>query len=214
MKWKKYAAILLLPLALAACSTNTKITSSWKGPNGYTAGKEDKILVLGMLPDKDRSMRENIEAELVKSLREQGYDAVSAYETFGPRSFKGQDEKKVMEELKDKNIQSIITIALLDKEKERKYTPGRVDYFPNIGYNPFWRRYVYYYDRVYNPGYYTNSTNYFVESNLYDVGSNRLVYSVQSKTLDPSSLQQMARNYSKAIVKDMEKNNILQKGIS
>lgn len=213
MKWKQYLAMLAIPLAVAACGTNTKITSSWKTPNGYSANKNNKILVLGMLPDKDRTMRENIEAELVKSLQQQGYNAVSAYEAFGPHAFKGQNENKVMSELKDKDIQSVMTIALLDKEKERNYTPGNVDYYPAVGYNPFWRRYVYYYDRVYKPGYYTNSTNYFVEGNLYDVRGNRLVYSVQSKTLDPSSLAHMAKDYSKAVVKDMQKNNILSKSV-
>ncbi len=209
MKWMKYLGIMLIPIAIASCSTSTKITSSWKAPVEDVAGKEDKILVLAMLPDKDRNMRESMEQELTKSLQAQGYQAISAFDAFGPHAFKGQNEQQVMSELKGQNIQRVITVAMLDKEKERKYTPGRVDYLPSIGYNPFWRRYVYYYDRVYNPGYYTSSTNYFVESNLYDVGSNRLLYSVQSKTFDPASMEDLARTYSKAIVKDMEKNKII-----
>ncbi len=209
MKWLKYLGIMVIPVIAASCATSTQITSSWKAPVENVAQKTDKILVLAMLPEKDRSMRESIEQELTKSLQSQGYQAVSAFEAFGPQSFKGQSESQVMDEMKELNIQRVITVALLDKEKERKYTPGRVDYFPNIGYNPFWRRYVYYYDRVYNPGYYTNSTNYFVESNLFDVGSNRLLYSVQSKTFDPASMEDLARTYSKAIVKDMEKNKVI-----
>lgn len=209
MKWTKYLGVMLIPVIAISCATSTKITSSWMAPVEKVAQKADKILVLAMLPEKDRAMRESIEQELTKSLQAEGYQAVSAFAAFGPQSFKGQNEQQVMAQMKDLNIQRVITVAMLDKEKERTYTPGRVDYFPSIGYNPFWRRYVYYYDRVYNPGYYSNSTNYFVESNLYDVGSNRLLYSVQSKTFDPSSMEDLARTYSKAIIKDMEKNGII-----
>ena len=198
----------MITIVLVSCSS-TYITSSWKAPKRYTATKEDKILVLGMLPDKDRTLREAVETEMVEALQAQGYQAKSAFQEFGPKSFQGLNEKQVMADLKDKGIQAVITIALLDKEKEQRYTPGRVDYYPTIGYNPFWRRYVYYYDQIYTPGYYANSVNYFVEGNLYDVGSNRLIYSVQSKTFDPASMVSLAQDYSKVIVKDMIRNKII-----
>ncbi|MFZ6025374.1 MAG: hypothetical protein ACOYVG_13060 [Bacteroidota bacterium] len=209
MKWIKFSGIAAIAILMASC-TSTYITSSWKAPKGYNAVKEDKILVLGMLPDKDRSMREAVETEMTEALKQQGYQAISAYQEFGPKSFNGLNEQQVMSELKDKNIQVVMTVALLDKQKEQQYTPERVDYRPMLGYNPFWRRYVYYYDRVYTPGYYTNSTNYFAEGNLYDVGSNRLIYSVQSKTFDPSSMATFARDYSKTVVKDMIHQQIIQ----
>jgi hypothetical protein len=213
MKWIKLMSIVMIPVLMVSCSS-TYITSSWKAPKGYSATKEDKIMVLGILPDKDRSMREAVESEMVKALQEQGYQATSAFEAYGPKSFQGMNEQQVMADLKDKGVQAVMTVALLDKEKEQQYTPGRVDYQPRLGYNPFWRRYVYYYDRVYTPGYYTNSTNYFAEGNLYDVGSNRLIYSVQSKTFDPSSMVNLAKDYSKVVVKDMIQKNIIssQKG--
>jgi hypothetical protein len=210
MKWLKIMSIVMIPVLMVSCSS-TYITSSWKAPKGYTATKEDKILVLGMLPAKDRSLREAVEAEMVKALQEKGYQATSAFAAFGPKSFEGLNEQQVMADLKDKGIQAVMTVALLDKEKEKQYTPGRVDYRPQIGYNPFWRRYVYYYDRVYTPGYYTNNTNYFAEGNLYDVGSNRLIYSVQSKTFDPSSMATLAKDYSKVVVKDMIQKSIISR---
>jgi len=49
------------------------ITSSWKASKDYHATKEDSVLVLGMMTDKDGSIREAVEAEMEKALQEQGF---------------------------------------------------------------------------------------------------------------------------------------------
>lgn len=209
MKWKHLAAILCVPIVFAACSSGTKITSSWQSPENSQLNTGDKVLILGMMPDKDRAMRANIESEIVRQLQAQGYQAVSAYEAFGPADFKSLNEKQLTKKMQGAGFQNVLTVALLDKEKERNYTPGRVDYHPVLGYNPFWRRYVYYYDRVYRPGYYRNVTNYFLEANLYDIRNGQLMYSVQSQTSDPASVVQLSRSFSKTLVSDLGKKKIL-----
>jgi hypothetical protein len=46
---------------------------------------------------------------------------------------------------------------------------------------------------------------YYLESNLYDVSSEQLVWSVQSETINPSSLADFSKSYTKALVKALEK---------
>ncbi|HEY8894521.1 MAG TPA: hypothetical protein VIM79_06885, partial [Niastella sp.] len=65
------------------------------------------------------------------------------------------------------------------------------------------------YNRVYGPGYYVTNTKYFWESNLFDVASKELIYSVQTESFDPASSESLAHEYGKLIVKDMVKHQLL-----
>ena len=64
-------------------------------------------------------------------------------------------------------------------------------------------------ERIYTKGYYVFNTKYFWESNLYDLKSNRLLYSAQSQSFDPVSTESLSHEYGKMIVKDMVKNKVI-----
>ena len=206
--------LLTVPFVLfmAACSS-TNITNSWKDEN-VSASNMKKVMVLAMLPEKERTLRQQMENEMVDDLRKQGYTAVSSFEEFGPKAFEGMKEKEVMNELRNSNVDGVITIGLLDTEQEERYKPGDVRYEPVTFYNRFYRRFQTYYQRVYTPGYYERSTSYFFETNLHDVRNNKLLYSAQSQSFSPSSASQIANEVSKAVVKDMQKKNILNSSVA
>jgi hypothetical protein len=65
------------------------------------------------------------------------------------------------------------------------------------------------YGRIYDPGYISVDTRFFWESNLYDVSSKKLLYSIQSESFNPSSAADMGKAYSKVVVKNMTKEGLL-----
>lgn len=206
----KKVLVLLTPLFLflAACSS-TNVLNSWKDTDVEQTTMK-KVLVLAMLPEKERTLRQEMEFQMVQDLQKRGFTAVSALQEYGPKSFTGMNEKQVMQQLDKRKIDGVITMSLQDTEKSEHYTPGSVRYEPYaVRYNRFYRTYQTFYQRVYTPGYTDRQTNYFFETNLYQLNSNKLLYSAQSKSFDPSSASQIAKEVSKAVVKDMEKNNIL-----
>jgi hypothetical protein len=207
----KRVLVLMMPfiLFLAACSS-TNVLNSWKDKEGVEQATLKKVMVLAMLPEKQRVLRQEMENEMVEDLQKRGFTAVSALQENGPKSFVGMNEKQVMQQLDRSRIDGVITISLQDTETSEHYTPGSVRYEPYaVRYNRFYRTYQTFYERVYTPGYTDQQTNYFFETNLYQLNSNKLLYSAQSKSFDPSSASQIAKEVSKAVVKDMEKNNIL-----
>lgn len=209
MKTIKFIIPALL-LFLISCNS-TKITSSWKADDAQK-NNYNKIIVFGIFNQKDRSIRDNVETQLVSQLHSLGYNAVSALAEYGPKAFAKLKEEDVAAQLKSSGYDAVLTTVLLDKSKEKDYNPGNVSYQPvGYRYNRFGRYYTTVYDRVYEPGYYTTSTQYFLESNLYDLNSTDLKYSVQSKAFDPSSTSELAANYSKRIVKDLKEKGILMK---
>ncbi len=208
---KKIKWIVVLFLAVAMSCTTTKITSSWKAKDAVPK-QYKKILVLGLIRDADRSLQEKMEAHIVDDLREIGYNAVSSLSEYGPKAFDNMDEAKALSKIKESGIEAVITIVLLDKQKERNYIPGHTFYSPyGYYYNRFWGYYGTLYRRIYEPGYYVVDTKYFWESNFYDMAEQKLLYSVQTRSFDPSSSESLGHEYGKLIIGDMAKNNILQK---
>jgi hypothetical protein len=167
-----------------------------------------KIMVAALLPDKNRELQKSMEKQLVDELTAKGIQAVSAYEVYGPKYFP-KDENKAIEKLQSSGVDGFLTIVLLDKSKEKSYSPGFSRIGP-VGYYRNW--YGYYrtvYGRVYTPGYYTTQNKYFWESNLYDVPGEKLIYSAQSESFDPSSIIQLASDYSGKLITDMTKQGLI-----
>lgn len=166
-------------VVIASCTT-TKITSSWKAENTMPQPYK-KILVLGLIREADRTIQEKMENHFVDDLKGLGYNAVSSLQEYGPKAFEKMDETAAIDKLKNSGVDAVITIVLLDKEKERRYVPGYVYYSPYRYYhNRFWGYRTVMYYRIYEPGYYVTNTRYFWESNLYDMNTQKLVYSVQT----------------------------------
>jgi len=204
IKWSALGLILLL----AGCSTS-RITSTWKSED-IVSKKYNKIMVLGLIREADRSIQENMENHLAGDLQALGYNAVSSLKEYGPKAFDKIDEDDAVNALKNSGIDAVLTIVLLDKAKERKYVPGNLYYSPyGYYYNRFWGYRVALYHRIYETGYYATDTRYFWESNLYDMATQKLIYSVQTQSFDPASSESMGHEYGQMIVKDMVKNNIL-----
>jgi len=201
---------MIILFVLAACSS-TRVTSSWKaestGPQKY-----NKILVVCLIKESDRSIQEKMEKHLMGDLKELGYNSVTSLEEYGPRAFDGMEESAVINKLKSSRIDAILTIVLLDKEKESKYVPASIHYSP-FGYyhGRFWRYYGTMQNRIYEPGYYVTDTRYFWESNFYTVTNETLLYSAQMKSFDPVNTEAMAHEYGQTIVKDMEKQQVILK---
>ena len=209
MKKLEWIGFIFL-IIVASCTPTSKITSSWKAesvqPKYY-----NKILVLGLMNVPDRTIREKMEEHLAGDLKTLGYNAVCACEVFDPKAFNDMTEEAAINKLKNQGIDAVLTVVLLDKQKERKYVPGNIYYSPyGYYYNRFWGYRSTLYHRIYEPGYYVSDTKYFWESNLYDMASQQLVYSVQTQSFSPDNADILGHEYAKLIVKDIMKHNVLQ----
>lgn len=203
--------LLIVVIFYSACSS-ANITSSWSAKNVNThTGEINKILVLGVFNNKDRALREKIEQEFKARLVKEGYEAASSFEEYGPVYFEKMDESMALQKLKYKNIDAVLTITLLNKDKEERYVRGSI--YPSFFtlYNSFWGYYNTYYPIIYDPGYYTTTTNYFFETNLYTLtNKDNLLYSVQSRSFEPTSASSLATDYSRAIIQDMKKKGVIR----
>lgn len=199
----KTAFLLLVLVTLTGCSSTTNITGSWINPEAST--QYQSILVTVLTPNV--VAREAVENSLVEELRKEGVNAKSSLETFPPNFMNQQPEKQdILDKVTSENMDGILTITLQDSEEETRYVPGSTAYVPVRG--SFGRYYSVYYPTMYDPGYYTTSKLYFTENNLYDVGTENLVWSAQSKTYDPTNVETAARGIARAVVNQMKQDGL------
>ena len=209
MKTRRYLLYALLFMAISGCTTS-QITSSWKASD-VSPYNYKKVLVLGLIHETDRSMQQQMEDHLVNDLKDLGYEAVTSLQEYGPKAFDKMDEATAIQSLKKNGFDAVFTIVLLDKTKESRYVAGNAYYSPySIYYNRFWGYRTTLYRRIYEPGYYVTDTRYFWESNLYEMSTQKLVYSVQTESFEPANSESLGHEYGQLIVKNMVKENVLR----
>lgn len=190
------------------CSSS-KITSTWKADD-IKQQQFNKILVLGLIRENDRNVQEYMENHMVGDLRALGYDAVSSLKIYGPKAFDKMEEDEAVKKIEDSGIDAVLTIVLLDKTREQKYIPANIYYSPfGTESRRFWQYRYSLYNRIYQPGYYLTDTKYFWESNLYEMSTQKLIYSVQTQSFEPENIEAMGHEYGKLIVTNMLKNGVL-----
>ena len=194
-----FIATAVVLFLFISCSSSRVITS-WKTDKSYPEIK--KVLVLGLTGDLDRDFCVKMEKHLVDDLSQKGFDAVAAYDVYGPGSFDKIEEKEAIEKIRNKGFNAVITIILLNKEKEKIYV--QIKPKTRLPFEEeFWSYYTSQFDKVYHKDYYTTATKYFWESNLYDLSSNTLIYSSRTESFDPVSAASLAHEYGKLISGDM-----------
>jgi hypothetical protein len=95
---------------------------------------------------------------------------------------------------------AVLTLALLDAKVVETYNPGSA-YTPlSFGYyGSYYGYYNYYAPLVYTPGYYSTDKTFYLETNLYDLASDRLIWSVQSEASNPKNIESGFAEYSSMI---------------
>jgi hypothetical protein len=195
---------------MAHCSTqSTYITGSWKSPEPPPA-KYNSILIAALT--NNTIVRERVENDIFTALGSSVTATKSITEI--PPSISGTDTSKtaILQTVRKKKIDAILTVSLLSQETESRYMPDRNPYSPlGYGYNQdFWGYYNYWNPQFNNQNYYSQEKVYYIESNLYDSKTEKLMWSAQSKTYSPDNLESFSREFAILIAKKMREDGFLK----
>ena len=209
--------LLLLTLLIAGgfylqnCGTSTKVIGSYSSPDA-SSKTYNKVMVIGLTSNV--VARRNIEDQLAAALIKEGVGATASISVFAPSYMQKEPSKdEVINKIRQDGFDGILTVGLLDERTETRYVPGTTSYAPVSRYGYYGSFGGYYstmYPTFYDPGYYTTDKTYVVETNLYDAQSEKLVWSAQTETYDPSNPESGARSFSAAIADRMGRDGIIQ----
>ena len=171
-----FAFLLIIGFIFTSCGPSTKIEKTWSDPS-FTAGSVEafkKVLVMGLL--KDESTRRIAEDKMVAQIK--NTTAIQSYTYLQPSD---TVRDAVEARLKKDGFDGVIIMHLTTINKSTSYVPGTT-YGGWYGY-----RYGYY-GYGGSPGYYQEDKTYYVETNIYSLGSNKLLWSGTTSSLNPSKL--------------------------
>jgi len=205
----------LFTFLLISCGPSQKITSSWINPDLKEKPQYKKIFIFAMA--QNPGYKATIEQDLAYAATAKKLQVVKSSEFFQPNfttagASTPVDKEVILAKVREAGCDVIMTIALVDKKSETHYVPGTTAYSPYMGYGGgygavgFGGYYGAAYTSMYStPGYYTDDKTYFMQANLFDAATEKMIWSAQSEAYDPSKISTFSRDYSDLLVERLDR---------
>ncbi|MFZ5525023.1 MAG: hypothetical protein ACOY9D_13225 [Pseudomonadota bacterium] len=197
-------SILILGAMLVTACATTQLTSVWKDPT-YQA-RPAKAMVIGVA--KNPLNRRLFEDEFVRQLKARGTEAIASYTVLADKQ--QDDQAAIAAKVKALGADTVLITRLVSKKTVQFYVPGTV-YYPPPYYGTWPDYYGYGYRYLYSPGYIAEDQYAVMETNLYETGSDKLIWAATSETVMNDSDQKLIKSYIGIMVDSMAKNGLIGK---
>ena len=192
--------VLLVVLAVVVVSAGPKFISKWSAPEARTvtfAGKKVAAVVM----TQDDSLRVSGEEALSQELTARGMQGVAAYRMIPKEEL--QNPEKAKGWFERASVDGVVVLRPVSAEKERTYTEPTVWAAPYYG--TLWGYYGYGWGAVYTPGSVREDTIIVVETLIYSVPMDKLLWAAASETKNPKTLQKFVTDLAKEAAKEIKK---------
>jgi hypothetical protein len=182
---------------LTACASTT-ITESWKDPSVERIAFK-KVLAMAIFADA--TLRHIAEDEMVRQMPD--VEAVPSYTILSEAD--SQDLEKAKAKITAAGFDGVVTMRLVKSEQQVTPIPGA---YPTA-YPWFWGYYGYAWPTAYDPGFVRADTIVQVETKVYSLKDDRLVWTGLSETFNPRDAQDLVRGVAQAVAADLRKQGII-----
>jgi len=209
MKTFYYIVAIVL---LASCSS-ARMTDTWVSKD-YINYQPKKVLLVGLTDNL--TARRIFEEQLKTELKKRGIDAVESYDVFEPTftSLKQTEDdiQKEVQKIHKEGYDAILISAVKGVDEKVSYSGDTFarDYY----WRRFGRYYYLYQDVYFIEGYYNKYKIYHVEASLYNLKEDNdksLVWVASYNIVDPKTINSTVTNYVTAIIKSLEREQIITK---
>jgi len=162
------------------CGGKTKFVSTWKNPEAVpTTWQNEKVAAFARTFIK--ASRLGAEDALARELTGRGVQGIAGY-TLVPEDVE-KDQEKVKQLLEKAGIEGAIVMRVVDKSNEIYQTAGSAQY-----YQSFYGYWGSGWSGVYQPGHMTTETVVSIETLVYSVSQDKLLWAGMSSTTDPKDI--------------------------
>jgi hypothetical protein len=189
------ASTMALTTVLSAAP---RFTSVWRSPDAATTNFAGKTLAALVITGDD-SLRISGEEALVRELTARGLTSVATYRIAPKEELKNPDRAKGWFE--KAGVEGVVAMRPVSKDDRTTYNPG---IWMSPHYNSFWGYYGYGWGGMYVPGTVDRDTIVVVETTIYSVPRNTLLWAAVSETKNPKNLQQFTEELVKGCVKQLQ----------
>ena len=202
-----YPMLIVLALSPLACSTTT-FESTWRAPDAQPLRLEGSKLVATFL-SKNPAIRRRAEDAMAREISARGAQGVPAYTVLSENEVKDQEASRT--KLEGLGFAGAVVMRVVGRETQYNYEPGTVWVRPH--YRHFWGGYWNWgWGAVYEPTYLTVDKIVKVETLVYSLRQDQLVWAGVSRTVDPAHIDDFIAELATAVSRQMAKDGLLGRG--
>jgi hypothetical protein len=196
---------LVLALALGATLAAQKFQSVWKAPDVGTLGFGGKKVVALLMVD-DQGIQVGGEEALARELTLRGVNGVAAYRMIPKEELKDKDKAKAW--FTRSKVEGAVVMRVLSSERE---TIVRPDMWVTTSYSTLWSYWGYGWTSVYVPGSAKENHVVTIETLVFDVAKDKLIWAGVSEKTNPKGVQRTVNELVAAVIAEMRKDGLVPK---
>ena len=195
-------ALIAAALPIVVLAADTKFTSTFAAPEakGVTfTGKK----VVTVVMSSDESLRMSGEEGLVTELQARGINAVASYRLIPKEELK--DSEKARGWFERAKVDGVIVMRPVSIGKQTTYVPPT---WTSGYYTSLYGYYGYGWGAMYDPGYVRDDMVVSIETLIYSVPKNMLLWGGASEQRNPKDSRKLLADLVKEAVKEMKKQGL------
>jgi hypothetical protein len=189
----------------ASALAKTKFSSVWKSPEAATARLAGQK-VAALIIDSDESLRVAGEEALARELTERGMQGVPSYRFVPKEELKSADQARGWYE--KAGVQAVVALRVVSDEKKLQYQPST---WTSGYYSSLWGYYGYGWGVVYDPGYKRIDRYVSLETLIFSVPKNALLWAGLSETENPQEPAKVIEEVVREAVSEMRKQGLAKR---
>jgi len=190
---------LVFAVAAAGCGT-TSFRSTWKDPTAQPITLHGQRVAAFVITPNE-SQRRAGEDILAGELSARGVQGIAGYQLTGAKPVR--DSEVLRRDLDRAGVEGTVIMRVVDRRQEVNYVPGGPYYGSMYGYWDYgWGATAY-------PGYVNTDTIISVETLVYSVRQDKLLWGGVSDTIDPRNLDTFIRDIAKAASQEIQKSGLV-----
>ncbi len=203
---RKAGLVAVVVLSAVACAATT-FNSTWKAPDARPLNFKGKK-VAAMIVSKEEGVRYGAEDALAREITAQGAVGLPAYSLI-PKELT-QDKEKAKAFLEKAGVAGAVVMRVVGKDQQLRSSPAT--YWGGPYYATFWGGgyYGWGWGGVYNPGYLRTDTVVSVETLVYSLEQDKLVWAGRSETTSPSKVGPFIHELAAGAAREMKKQGLIQ----
>lgn len=194
-----FAMVLLV---LGGCAT-TVFISTWKAPEVQALSPTGRT-VAAVFVSGDESLRRRAEDILVADLNTRGAHGIAAYSVLPEGGHTASEQARAR--LKQAGAEAVVVMRVVGRDTRVTYWPGYAMPAYYNGFGPIWG---YGWGVAYQPGYLQTDQEVSVETLVYSMKADKLLWASTSRTTNPRGLDDLVSEVADATAKEMQKQGFL-----
>jgi hypothetical protein len=199
------AFLILLAIMCGCAGTTTSLKHVWMD-QGIRQEPIKKIMIIGI--HESSMIRRVFEEQIAASFESRGVTAISSLELIPPN--KEIDRDLIKSAIEGSDVDAVLVTRLIGIDKQTEWVQGSDYVVPRGHYNTFYGYYSTTYQVVHDPGYLVDYTIVNLETNIYDVATEKLVWAALSETFDPQSSLEIIDSLGKKVIRELSESGMIK----